>query len=378
MYVSVPPRFGVSAAAAGAAKVATQKTAPRPAAANSDFLIMTFPPSGCWGGLVAPSSTGEATVAQRRNAAPRRKLTHLAAGHPVAGAHLPQLRTHPAAALDRNRTTRMKHAARRRIDRTRHLTFHGFELAVGLDARIRNRHRVEKRPGIRMQRVVEQLVAIGQLDDAAEIHHRDTLTEMPYDREIVGDEQVGETEARAQILEQVDDLRLDRHVERGHCLVANDEFGLERERARDPDPLALAARHLVRIAVGKIRAETADREQLAHPPRAARRIGLDGVHLHRLGDDVADLHARIERAVRILEDDLDAAPQRQQLLVLEPGKIDAVIEDLAGGRPLEQQDAAAGCRLAATTLADQPQRLAAAKGEVDAVDRPHLADQTAR
>src|SRR5262249_47942537 len=89
-------------------------------------------------------------------------------------------------------------------------------------------------------------------------------------------------------------------------------------------------------------------------------------------------HARIERAVRILEDDLDAAPERQQLLVLEPGKIDAVIEDLAGGRPLEQQDAAAGCRLAATTLADQPQRLAAAKGEVDAVDRSHLADQAAR
>jgi hypothetical protein len=46
-----------------------------------------------------------------------------------------------------------------------------------------------------MQRVVEQLVAIGQLDDAAEIHHRDTLTEMPHHREIVGDEQVGETDA---------------------------------------------------------------------------------------------------------------------------------------------------------------------------------------
>jgi hypothetical protein len=77
----------------------------------------------------------------------------------------------------------MKHAARRRIDRARHLTFHGFELAVGLDARIRHRHRVEKRPE-GMQRVVEQLVAIGQLDDAAEIHHRDTLTEMPYHREM--------------------------------------------------------------------------------------------------------------------------------------------------------------------------------------------------
>src|SRR5215468_8750804 len=44
MYVSIPPRFGVSAAA-GAATAATQKTAPRPAAANPDFLII---PSSLW------------------------------------------------------------------------------------------------------------------------------------------------------------------------------------------------------------------------------------------------------------------------------------------------------------------------------------------
>src|SRR5262249_24298727 len=75
---------------------------------------------------------------------------------------------------------------------------------------------------------------------------------------------------------------------------------------------------------------------------------------------------------------LDAAAQRQHLFVLEPGKIDAVVENLPAGRSLEQQDASAGCRLAATTLADQPQRLAAAKTEVDAVDRPHLADHAAR
>ena len=67
-----------------------------------------------------------------------------------------------------------------------------------------------------------------------------------------------------------------------------------------------------------------------------------------------------------------------ELLVLELGEVDAVIEDLAGGRPLEPQDAAAGRRLAATALADQPQRLAAAKREVDAVDRLHLADHAAR
>jgi len=63
-------------------------------------------------------------------------LTHLAAGHPVAGAHLPEIRTDSAAAGDRDRATGMKHAARRRIDRARHLAFHRSESAAGLDARI--------------------------------------------------------------------------------------------------------------------------------------------------------------------------------------------------------------------------------------------------
>src|SRR6516225_4539709 len=110
----------------------------------------------------------------------------------MAGAHLPELRTDPTAALDRDRATRMEHAARRRMDRARHLAFHGSEPAAGLDARIRHRHRLEKRPGIGMQRVVEQFVEIRQLDDAAEIYHGFFFKEYADHREIVGDEQVSE------------------------------------------------------------------------------------------------------------------------------------------------------------------------------------------
>ena len=86
---------------------------------------------------------------------------------------------------------------------------------------------------------------------------------------------IGQAKAFAQILEQVDHLRLDRHVERGYRFVADDEFRFERERARDPDPLALPARHLVRVAVGEFRIEAAHREQLTHPRGAARGIALD-------------------------------------------------------------------------------------------------------
>ena len=52
-----------------------------------------------------------------------------------------------------------------------------------------------KRLGIGVERVVEQLVALGQFDDAAEIHDRDPLAQMPHHRKIMGDEQIGQAKA---------------------------------------------------------------------------------------------------------------------------------------------------------------------------------------
>ena len=134
----------------------------------------------------------------------------------------------------------------------------------------------------------------------------------------------------------------------------------------------------MRIAVGEIGVEAAHRQQLAHPRRAPRAVGLDAVHPHRLVKDRADLLARVQRAVGVLKDHLDAAAQRDQFAAPEFGDIDPVIEDLAFGRLFEPQDAAAHRRLAAAAFADQPQGLAAVHREVDAVDRLDVADMAAR
>ena len=66
----------------------------------------------------------------------------------------------------------------------------------------------------------EQLGLVGDLDDAAEIHHRDAMADMLDHGEIVRDEQIGEAVLALQVDQQVDDLRLDRDVERGDRLVA--------------------------------------------------------------------------------------------------------------------------------------------------------------
>ena len=67
--------------------------------------------------------------------------------------------------------------------------------------------------------------------------------------EIMGDEDIGELEPLLQIGEEIDDLRLDRDVERRDRLVGDDQLGLERDGARDADALALAAGEFVREAL---------------------------------------------------------------------------------------------------------------------------------
>ena len=100
-----------------------------------------------------------------------------------------------------------------------------------------------------MPRVRVELLVGGELDDLAEVHHRDPVAHVPHDRQVVRDEDQRQAQVALQLAQQVEDLRLDRDVERRDRLVGHDHLRLERERAGDADALALAARELVRIAV---------------------------------------------------------------------------------------------------------------------------------
>jgi oligopeptide/dipeptide ABC transporter ATP-binding protein len=58
------------------------------------------------------------------------------------------------------------------------------------------------------------------------------VRDVAYDGQVVGDEGVGEATLGLQVHQEVDDARLDRHVEGGDGLVQHDELWLERERSR--------------------------------------------------------------------------------------------------------------------------------------------------
>jgi hypothetical protein len=60
--------------------------------------------------------------------------------------------------------------------------------SAALGIGIGDRHRLEQRLRVRIQRAAEQRGLVGQLDDAAEVHHRDAVADVLDHREVVGDE----------------------------------------------------------------------------------------------------------------------------------------------------------------------------------------------
>ncbi len=199
----------------------------------------------------------------------------------------------------------------------------------------------------------EQLAGGRELDQAAEIHHADAVRDLRYDGQVVRDEDVGQRKPALQLGHQVEDLRLHRHVQRRGRLVADEQIGLARQRARDRDALALAAGELVGILFAVVGRQPDLREKLRDASTHLR-LARKPKHPDRLGDDVAHAPARIQARIRGLEDHLPALA----------AELDAPV-----ARRIEPDHQARDGRLAATRLADQRQGLAAAHFERHAVYR---------
>ena len=175
------------------------------------------------------------------------------------------------------------------------------------------RDRPEQPPRVRVLRVVEDLVERPGLDDPPAVHHRDAVGDVGDDAEVVGHEDDRGAAALAQVAHLAQDLRLDRHVERGRRLVGDQHGRVARQRHRDHHALAHAAGELVRVAVDAL-ARARDADALEQRDDAIARLGVGDVlvRLDLLDDLRADAVHRVQRRHRVLEDhrDLLAADPR--------------------------------------------------------------------
>ena len=133
-----------------------------------------------------------------------------------------------AAALEHVRTARMEGAARRDRGQPRHRPGNLRE-APGLLRQRRDRAHQTLRVG--MQRRADHGAHRADLGDATGIHHRDAVGRLGDHAHVVGDQHHGRAVLAAEPLEQRDDLRLHRDVERGRRLVGDDQLGFGRQSA---------------------------------------------------------------------------------------------------------------------------------------------------
>ena len=187
--------------------------------------------------------------------------------------------------------------------------------------------------------------------------------------QVVRDQQQRHAALGDQVGDQVEDLALDRHVQRRRRLVGDQQVGPAGQRHGDRHALALAARELVRIGVDAPRGVGhADAVEQRDAPACAP-AAADRPRCSRSGSATwrPIVCTRVQRRHRLLEDHADAvAAQSAQLGVALADEFLAVEADAAGdhgalGQQAQQRQR--GDRLAAARFADQAQRLAALRAQ---------------
>ena len=272
----------------------------------------------------------------------QRGLLGVAAGHRIA-----------AARRERATLQRPGRIGRTSRDRRQRRMGRGIEPGKGRKQRF----------GIGHPHFLEQRRRRRALDHAAGIHDRDFVGTAGDDAEVVGDEDHRHVAAALLPRQQIEDLRLDRHVERGGRLVGDQEFRFARQRDRNRHPLPHPAGELMRILRQPLLGRgNADRgEQLDAALFGAGVVKLEML-LQRLDQLGADREHRIERRHRVLEHDRQrAAAQLAQFLRRKLQQILAVEHHAAGEFCLlrqQLQDRPRQHGLAATGFADDAERLA--------------------
>src|SRR5262249_45422481 len=98
-------------------------------------------------------------------------------------------------------------------------------------------------------------------------------------------------------------------------------------------------------------------------------LSVDPVNDQRFGNDITDFHARVQRCIRILKNDLHLATQVSQFTSAQCANIPTSECDLPGSRLDQSEQTATDRRFSATRFAHQAQRFAAEDLKRNTIDR---------
>ena len=240
---------------------------------------------------------------------------------------------------------------------------------MGLE-RVAARDAAQQPDRVRVARVAEHVARGTLLDELAGIQHADTVAHLRDHAQVVRDEQERGSELLLERQDQLEDLGLDRRVERGRRLVEDQQRRLGGERHCDHNPLQHPTRQLVRVAPhhpGRIGDPHLVEHLLASLERLLTGYAGDLEHLCNL---TADADRGVQRTTGLLVDHRDGlCAQVPQRGAAERQHVAAV-----DGDPSARDTAVAGQvahhgqrhrRLPAARFADEAERLPRPDAERD-------------
>ena len=161
------------------------------------------------------------------------------------------------------RTTRMERTPRRRMDGTRHIA---RKLPWdSLFPPLQPWRRRKERLGVRMRGMRKDLLGRAFLDQVSQVHHCHAVSQIAHHTQIVGDEEIRHARSTLNLLEQIQNLRLNRDIQRTGAFVADNQPRLHRQCACQTDSLTLTAGKLVWIARRIRRIQSDLLQQLRYP-----------------------------------------------------------------------------------------------------------------
>ena len=232
-----------------------------------------------------------------------------------------------------------------------------------------------------MAGVIVDLVGGADLYDVAGVHHGHPVGNVGHDAQVVGDHDDGQVVFGPQLLEQLQNLSLNGHIQRGGGLVTDQDLRAAGHRNGDHHALTHAAGELVGVLL-----KTHFRVRDAHVPQVFQcsGSGLGALQAlvqgHGLQNLVADGFQRVQAGHGVLHDHGNfAAPDAQPVLFgFQAGQAHrlcaggrAVVDGAAGDGAIGVQQAHETLgehALAGAGLAHDGQHFAPVQVQVDAAD----------
>ena len=183
-----------------------------------------------------------------------------------------------------------------------------------------------------MQGEVEQLLRLGNLHEVALVDNADPVGNEPDDGQVMGNEQIGSALLLLELLQQVQHLGPDGHVQSGDGLVGYHQLRLHNHGPGQTDTLPLAAGELMGIP-GQVLGEQADFvDHLLHLGHTVGLVFIQVEIVQALGNDIIHGGPLVQGGGGVLEDHLDIPDDLPvQGVGNLAGNPDALIQNLTGG-----------------------------------------------